>query len=711
MPHRAFAWIAATPGRIALVVLLGVGLVGCGGGGGGTGDPTTPAGPTTPTPSPTPTARILFPPAVSLTTLDSITVRGTTTEASAVVAVRVNGLLAATSDGFGTWRRTVPLTLGENAIRVDVETTDGDVLADAAEASVGRSAALVSAPTSLGWDPGGGVAYVHDAHEGLLRFAPATSVWTVASPEDFAVSGPTGGAFDASTNTYYQLYRDTLRRIDVSTGARTSVTGNGPALSSRMEDVDVDGAGSAYIVGDFFSSVDEAVVRVDLATGDRFELSSASVGTGTAFADPTAVDAVGGAIYVFDNGPETLIQVDPSTGNRTVLIDTTSTFTVSSLDAVGLVVEPANTRAYVAVKGVVHALDWTAGTVTTVFDRANGHEDELGDFRGIAGAPGMRLLAIDAPSRQSGGWAGLSSIELGTAALTVLTDASVGSGPRASLTSLEDVVVDTVRGDLLLVDDDGFLLTLDLATGLRTVVSSDTVGSGPEVGSSPDALVFDGDRTAFVGTGGSVFAVDVVTGARRLVSEDGAMGSGPEFDTYGGLSWDPEQERLVAGAQTDDLLMRIDPPTGNRVLFTTEVLYDLYDLDLDAARDRVYMATEYDPGPTYRILTADLATGVVTTLIDFDADTSDDLGSVELLASDAATGRLFVFDHPLIAEIDATTGVPTVVADLNDPTAGPLGTYAEGMAAAPLTGVLYLTSDYGVHALDAATGERVLIAK
>ena len=67
-----------------------------------------------------PLAEILFPPAGSQTDAGTITVIGTATDAQGVAEVRVNGVLATTSDGFAHWRASVPLVSGENTLTVEL---------------------------------------------------------------------------------------------------------------------------------------------------------------------------------------------------------------------------------------------------------------------------------------------------------------------------------------------------------------------------------------------------------------------------------------------------------------------------------------------------------------------------------------------------------------------------------------------------------------
>jgi len=71
-----------------------------------------------------PTAQILFPPPVSMTEGNTILVRGSASdEFSTVASVKVNGVLATTTDGFKNWQALVPLADSSNPVTATTENT------------------------------------------------------------------------------------------------------------------------------------------------------------------------------------------------------------------------------------------------------------------------------------------------------------------------------------------------------------------------------------------------------------------------------------------------------------------------------------------------------------------------------------------------------------------------------------------------------------
>jgi hypothetical protein len=98
-----------------------------------------------------PTAKILFPPIVSMTEGNTILVRGTASAAYAIKSVKVNGVTATTTDNFANWQALVPLTdktvpvmaTTENLLTVMTENNAGIVAVDAAHVAI-RQAPITS---------------------------------------------------------------------------------------------------------------------------------------------------------------------------------------------------------------------------------------------------------------------------------------------------------------------------------------------------------------------------------------------------------------------------------------------------------------------------------------------------------------------------------------------------------------------------------------
>jgi hypothetical protein len=89
---------------LALTLLL-IACNGCGGTGGEGGSGMQ-----------APTAVITFPPAISMTEGEAVTVHGTAAHDGTIASLQVNGVEASTGDGYATWFAAVPLTPGMNTL-------------------------------------------------------------------------------------------------------------------------------------------------------------------------------------------------------------------------------------------------------------------------------------------------------------------------------------------------------------------------------------------------------------------------------------------------------------------------------------------------------------------------------------------------------------------------------------------------------------------
>ncbi|HJL17464.1 MAG TPA: hypothetical protein RMH99_17475 [Sandaracinaceae bacterium LLY-WYZ-13_1] len=117
---------------------------------------------------------------------------------------------------------------------------------------------------------------------------------------------------------------DALVGYDVASGARAVVsgdgTGTGPAFGSPSAVVVEDGPAPARAF--VIENLDDRLVEVDLATGDRTVVSGDGAGGGATWLTPTggAWDAAGGRLLVTEGGSnDALLAVDATDGTRTVV--------------------------------------------------------------------------------------------------------------------------------------------------------------------------------------------------------------------------------------------------------------------------------------------------------------------------------------------------------------------------------------------------------
>jgi hypothetical protein len=233
-------------------------------------------------------------------------------------------------------------------------------------------------------------------------------------------------------------------------------------------------------------------------------------------------NAAGTALYFVDAGARAILAVAIDTGNITRIADLTRfSYGPVPLD---LALDLANNRIYLGVR-----------------------DDE---------SSGDSTIGIWAYDTQAATWA-------------VVSDATRGSGP--ALQNPTDLVLDTAGNRLLVLDWDAGLFGVNLTTGARTIVSSNTVPSATNaLFSEPMDIALDANanRAVVIDRGSdALFAIDLTSGARTLISRVGQQ-SGLGFSQPLGLALDlPRNRALVWDAVGDQGTIAVDLATGIRTSF------------------------------------------------------------------------------------------------------------------------------------------------
>lgn len=197
------------------------------------------------------------------------------------------------------------------------------------------------------------------------------------------------------------------------------------------------------------------------------------------------------------------------------------------------------------------------------------------------------------------------------------------SGPFVAI-NLPGLAFDSAGNRLLATESlPDALSSVDLITGVRTVLADATTGSGPAL-AEPYRVSHDpaGNRAlvSILGPGApdAVFAVDLATLERTILS-DATHGSGPMFSGPGDLVLDPANQRVLLGDLSDETIWSIDLVTGARAELSGPTVgagYPLYRpqaMVLDAPADRLFVVdVSYDYGSALRVI--DLDTGDRTVL-------------------------------------------------------------------------------------------------
>lgn len=631
-----------------------------------------------------PTARVVFPLPVGLTEDALVTVRGTASPGAPVTpgapvapvrAVRVNGVAATSPNDFLDWSVEVPLALGPNLLRVEVEDSAGVINADADSMSIVRASPLIFEPTGIAVNPAGTLAVVYDR------------------------------------------VTDALVSVDLATGERKVVsdaaTGSGPLV--RIEQVTFTSTGSEVLAVD---APDGTVLAIELATGDRELISGNGRGSGEGldFPGSLALDEQSGVVFVGDDGDDgnfRLLRVNLANGNRTVLSGTDSGDMVHGAGPSfsfieDILLDPANNRVLVVDSGLpaVMAVDLATGDRRVLSDAGTGDGPEPVFPVALARGPTPDELYIADRDLEA-----VLHVDLITGDRTVISDEVTGTGVPLPFMIAMAAHPD---GQRIFVADDLHLVpvAVDVATGARSLVDPTTVvGSGP-VFEDPEGVAVDGARgLALVSDDGldAIVAVDLATGERTFLGDDSSVTlADPE-----GITFDPVAGRAVVLDSTLDACVAIDLGAGARtVLSSDEVgsgpdMSDPQSLALDAAGTTAYVS---DLGRA-AVFTVNLLTQERTILSDNNLSGGIAFEDPAGLLLDQARNRVVVADFTAeaVIAVDLDSGERTELgAGGSGPDVG--GPSAIALTADPDVALVYDELNDRYLLLDLVTGDRTLFS-
>ncbi len=442
-----------------------------------------------------------------------------------------------------------------------------------------------------------------------------------------------------------------LQSVNLSTGARTTISGGaagtGPAFGSPTA-IAFDPFGNRVLVAD--GGLD-ALIAVNLGSGARTVLSGAGVGAGPALASPSSIALPRGLsaptqAWITDTTLDAVIRVDLATGDRTVL----SAAGTGTGDAIG----NANAVAYTQ-SGELLLLDGAASTLFKV-NAMTGNRTTLTSSRAGSGPPhpSMTGLALDGDRMLISDFQGIFRLDLAGSARTRLAEAmgdvSLPAGP----------VIESA-GTALVSVAGGKLLRVELDDGMLSVASGGDLGTGPALPLLAKLALGPAGRVLVAGST-SILAVDLASGDRTTVS-GGSTGTGPALGGVTGVSFDPAASRVLAIDAMLDALLAIDTETGNRIALSSAgtgsgpVFVDPTALDADAAAGRALVVdSKLDA-----VISVSLANGNRTVISDASTP-GPRLATPQFIDADFARGLAYVADQALgVFAIDLATGHRVIV--------------------------------------------------
>jgi hypothetical protein len=334
------------------------------------------------------------------------------------------------------------------------------------------------------------------------------------------------------------------------------------------------------------------------------------------------------------------------------------------------------------------------------------------------------VLVIDGRAG-SGQHGAIFRVDPTTGVRTVLND--FGNSAQGPLGVSPIGLVFEASGQLLVIDQDagtnflGSLFRVDLATGVRTLVSDFGDNSQGPRGHSPTNVALGGlgqilvtDHRAGTMAGeddgrGALFQVDPATGVRTIVSDFGNIAQGPLGSEPLGVALEASDQLLVADGTANvgpspiilGALFRVDPTTGVRT-----VVSDFGDgsqgplghtptgVAIEASNQ--ILALNADAGADFRgiLFRVDPVTGSRTIVSDFSDSSQGPLGVGQWAIALEGSGQILVMDpnagtvvdpgelrggRGALFRVDPTTGARTILSDFGDTAQGPLGVSAAGI--------------------------------
>lgn len=210
----------------------------------------------------------------------------------------------------------------QSVVAVDPATGDRTVLSSSHPATpVGSGASLLNI-TGLALEPSGTLLALTNPF-GLIRINPATGDRTVLSSStvgigsvwstgDTVAVSSTGGIYVVGKASFAGVYE-----VDSITGNRTLITADmvTTPVTERIgnpTDAVFDISGNLLIVGNL------NLISVNVTTVSRIQISGVGKGSGSPMVSPQGVaEQDDGTILVSDNALQSIIAIDPTTGNRT----------------------------------------------------------------------------------------------------------------------------------------------------------------------------------------------------------------------------------------------------------------------------------------------------------------------------------------------------------------------------------------------------------
>ncbi len=517
------------------------------------------------------------------------------------------------------------------------------------------------------------VADSSSSRDALFAVDMATGSRSIVSGRSATSELRLGGSFlsdlvvNASANiAYYSAHFDsTVISINLVTGERAILTSDTVPdevnpFSSDINALVLDDANARLLV----AVNDGNVFEVDLSTGQR-SLFSAQDANDPRTIRGMVIDVSNGRILaVADAGAsKTLLAIDLSTGDRSVLWD--DSFPVSTL-LYDIVFDDATNRAL------------TSNLRNHEILSINLETGERSVLSGVPVIPGASFpdpiltapgrITVDTENNRAlianqliGSQSQIIAMNLDNGDVTVLSDNSTPDALNP-FSIIQDLQLDAVNNRLLAFDwqvasNEASILSVNLSTGTRTVLSSNTIpDTSSPFGHFPISLAIDRDNNrvlalhSFIG-GDGIMAVDLSTGARSILSDPITPNAAVPFDFPRALAVDAANGRVLVANQGN--ILAVGLATGARTVFSDVSAVDIL-VDAETNRSLLLMGNQ--------IIEMDLANGNTTVIIPPSAENA--FSTTQGFALDNTNDRLLVTDRgspKALYAVDMVSGERVIV--------------------------------------------------
>jgi hypothetical protein len=439
----------------------------------------------------------------------------------------------------------------------------------------------------------------------------STGARSVISDANTGSGGVLGWPYDIEANTAFTQYIVASQRpaalltLNPTNGNRTVIASDTVGTGSALGDpyaVTLQPGGTSVWVGDSLGVLD-----VNLASGNRSRLLST-----TSRVTDLALNTANDRLLLIDRTNPSIKAMNLTTHAESVFVDgaigTGQHFSYPRSAAY----DPSGNVVYIGDSGAIHRVEVDTGNRTLVSSSSNmspvGTGSPIYEVNDITlDMPGNRLYLANR--------ANILSVDLLDGDRTIVSSSTVGTGP--AFTKASGLVMDIANQKAWFVDYElAAVLQVDLVTGNRVVLSGSANGTGP-LFAFPYGIVRDtvNDRL-LVGDQQDVVAVDLSTGDRTILS--GASNSGPALNSIRELSLDASRNRVLvvnnSASMTLPVILAVDLTTGNRTVVsqagavgTGPIFRDTQGLAVDGANDRVFVLDSGDG--TNSLVNTSLQTG------------------------------------------------------------------------------------------------------